>query len=62
MPSTVVYTTVPPELLDRARQRAERDGERGLNTSELLRLALAKLAGVDVAKYTPKMGRPPRRT
>jgi hypothetical protein len=49
---------VPPALLAAARQATDAPDA---TTSELVRLALAQLAGVDVADYTPKRGRTPRR-
>lgn len=49
---------ISPELLELAGREAERQGYVGLGPTALIRLALARLAGVDVVDYTPKVGRP----
>ena len=46
---------VPDDLIEEARQAVGRDD---FTTSDLFRLGLAQLAGVDVEDYTPPMGRP----
>lgn len=49
------YILLHDELIERAREAAGADD---LSTSDVVRLGLATLAGVDVAEYTPRPGRP----
>jgi hypothetical protein len=48
---------VPPALMAAARQAVD---DPRLTTSEVVRLALAHLGGVDIADFTPRPGRPRR--
>jgi hypothetical protein len=55
----VAAVAIPPALLTAARQAL---GTPDAAASDVVRAALASLAGVDVADYTPRRtGRPPRR-
>jgi len=54
----IVPTRVPEELMAAARQAL---GCPTARSSDVIRAALASVAGVDVAAYTPRRtGRPPR--
>lgn len=59
MPASPRHNVVlPPALLDAARAAA---GQPGARPGDIVRLALAQMAGVDVRDHPVKRGRPKRR-